>query len=171
MEQASADSLARLLATASGVAPDYRHIAKQVVPGVPLVLPAAVLKWYELHPAAQAVPAEIAALARAPIASAALPAGGFGFVMLHRCGNDFYFLIVCTWRNENELWETVWYKDGDKMSAFAPFPRPAPHLPTFCVWELVPVWHEQQAWTRFLLSERNDTAAQRWLCDRYSGVA
>ena len=42
-------------------------------------------------------------------------------VVLHRCGSDFYFLIVCTWRNENELWQTVWYKDGDRMDAFAPF--------------------------------------------------
>jgi len=24
------------------------------------------------------------------------------------------------------------------------------HKPTLCVWELVPVWHEQQAWVRFL---------------------
>ena len=34
--------------------------------------------------------------------------------ILHRCGEDFYFLLVCTWRNENELWETVWAKNGDE---------------------------------------------------------
>ena len=40
--------------------------------------------------------------------------GELGFVVLHRCGESFYFLLVCTWRNENELWETVWAKDGDE---------------------------------------------------------
>ena len=113
----------------------------------------------------------LAALAHEPIVAAALSASGFGFVILHRCGNDFYFLIVCTWRNENELWETVWYKDGDKMQKFAPFPRRATHLPTYCVWELVPVWHVQQAWTRFLRSNRDEAAAQRWLADEYRGSA
>ena len=48
---------------------------------------------------------------RAPARSATL--GELGFVVLHRCGESFYFLLVCTWRNENELWETVWAKDGD----------------------------------------------------------
>ena len=34
------------------------------------------------------------------------------------------------------------------------FHRDAEHKPTLCVWELVPVQHEQQAWTRFLASAR-----------------
>ena len=76
-------------------------------------------------------------------------AKGCGFVILHRCGNDFYFLIVNTWRNNNELWETVYYKNGDAMDDFALFPREAKHKPTYCVWELVPLWHEKQAWERF----------------------
>jgi hypothetical protein len=78
-------------------------------------------------------------------------------VVLHRCGNDFYFLIVCTWRNSNELWQTVFYKDGDGMVDFAPFPREGAHKPTLCVWELVPVIHEQQTWVRFLGSTRGLT--------------
>ena len=45
--------------------------------------------------------------------------GELGFVVLHRCGEDFYFLLVCTWRNENELWETVWAKDGGTTSSSA----------------------------------------------------
>ena len=39
--------------------------------------------------------------------------GELGFVILHRCGEDFYFLLISTWRNENELWETVWAKAGE----------------------------------------------------------
>src|SRR3546814_4391337 len=42
------------------------------------------------------------------------------FVILHRCGADFYFLLVSVWRGSNELWEAVWYQHGD-MPAFAPF--------------------------------------------------
>src|SRR3546814_10619703 len=41
-------------------------------------------------------------------------------LILHRCGADFYFLLVSVWRGSNELWEAVWYQHGD-MPAFAPF--------------------------------------------------
>ena len=32
------------------------------------------------------------------------------------------------------------------------------HRPTFCVWELGAVWHEQQAWSRYLRSSRDESA-------------
>ena len=71
-------------------------------------------------------------------------AGDLGFVILHRCGEDFYFLLVCTWRNENELWETVWAKDGDADVFFRPWAIDGAHRPTFCVWELGAVVHERR---------------------------
>src|SRR5436305_657635 len=92
-------------------------------------------------------------------------------VVLHRCGNDFYFLIVCTWRNSNEIWQNVLYKDGDAMADFELFPRDGAHKPTLCVWELVPVWHEQQAWERFLTSSRDESAGEAWLRDLFAGPA
>ena len=73
-------------------------------------------------------------------------------MILHRCGESFYFLLVSTWRNDNELWETVWAKDGDDELGFQPWPIEGTHRPTFCVWELGAVWHEQQAWSRYLRS-------------------
>src|SRR5438128_599716 len=82
-------------------------------------------------------------LARTRLRAAPLAATGLGFVILHRCGESFYFLIVCTWRNSNELWQTVFYKDGEAMKEFALYPRDGEHKPTLCVWELVPVGHEQ----------------------------
>ena len=100
-----------------------------------------------------------------------LEARGLGFVVLHRCGNDFYFLIVCTWRGSNEVWETVFYKDGDAMVDFALFARDKTHKPAFCVWELAPVWYEQHAWVRFLKSARDEAAAQVWLNELYTGPA
>ena len=44
------------------------------------------------------------------------------------------------------------------------------HRPTFCVWELGVVWHEQRAWSRFLRSERNGEDEQAYLEDSYHGV-
>ena len=65
----------------------------------------------------------------------------------------------------------MFYKDGDAMTEFALFPRDDSHKPTFCVWELAPVWHEKQAWERFLDSARDEVAAETWLEDRYTGPA
>jgi len=66
-------------------------------------------------------------------------------VVLHRCEQDFHFPIACTWRNSNELWETVLNKDSQAMQFFREFPREVMHKPVFCVWELIPVWHERLA--------------------------
>ena len=63
-------------------------------------------------------------------------AGELGFVILHRCGESFYFLLVSTLaQRERAL--------GDRLGqgrraepAFGPWPVDGPHQPTFCVWEL-----------------------------------
>jgi hypothetical protein len=93
-----------------------------------------------------------------------------GFVVLHRCGDDFYFLLVCTWRNENELWETVYAKHGPNSPNFQIFPFDGLHRGTFCVWELGAVWHEQQAWGRYLISNKDENAKQTYLRDSYDGL-
>jgi hypothetical protein len=165
------EGLTDILRAESGVGADYRHGPKHVAPGETLQRSQAVLKWYVLYPQDRPVPDEIARLARSYLTRNELEAKGFGFVILHRCGNDFYFLIVNTWRNNNELWETVFYKDGEAMADFAPWLRENAHKPTFCVWELVPVWHEKESWERFLRSSRDEAAVQSWLSDRYAGAA
>lgn len=164
-------NLEPILNADSGVAREYRHIAKRVTPGETLEISGTVLKWYAVSPEDCPIPDEIARLARAYLSKTMLEARGFGFVVLHRCGNDFYFLLVSTWRGNNEIWESVFYKDGERMAHFAPFPREGTHKPTFCVWELAAVWHEQQAWVRFLQSSRDTRAAATWLDDRYAGPA
>jgi hypothetical protein len=164
-------NLTEILATDFGVSTEYRHAPKHVTVGETLTLPQAILKWYAVHPREQPIAEKVTRLARAYLTNEPPEARGLGFVVLHRCGNDFYFLIVCTWRNSNELWQTVFYKDGDSMADFAPFPREGAHKPTLCVWELVPVIHEQQTWVRFLGSTRDENAAQAWLVDRYTGPA
>jgi hypothetical protein len=153
----------------SGVASGYRHVSKWVSPGEPLEPKGAFLKWYGLHPVDSPIPDDLSRLARARLLASPLDARGLGFVILHRCGSNFYFLIVCTWRESNELWQTVFYKNGASMNEFEVFPRGDTHIPTLCVWELGPVWHEQGAWERYLLSARDDAAAKDWMADTTSG--
>ena len=163
--------LADILRDDSGIDAGYRHGPKEVAPGETLRKSSVVLKWYAVHPEDRPVPNEIAQLARSFLSRNEMEAKGFGFVILHRCGNDFYFLIVSTWRNNNELWETVFYKNGEAMADFAVWPRDMTHKPTYCVWELVPLWHEQKAWERFLRSARDEAAARSWMDDLYAGAA
>ncbi len=163
--------LSKILKSNSGVAAEYRHAPKRAKPGDPLELKNATLKWYAVFADASPVPDEITQLARSYLNKIPLEVAGMGFVILHRCGKDFYFLIVSTWRNNNELWESVFYKDGDAMAHFAPFPRESFHKPTFCVWEMTPLFHEEKTWEQFLNSSRDEAAALAWLNDRYAGEA
>jgi hypothetical protein len=153
----------------------YRHVAKLAVPGEPVRIGAAILKWYEIAPAGEPVPEAIRAIARGALegASAAweLELGDeLGFVILHRCGRDFYFLLICTWRNQNEVWETVWAKDGDADAAFRPWRSAGPHRPAFCVWELGVVCHESRAWSRYLRSGRAGDDRRAYLEDGFDGT-
>jgi hypothetical protein len=165
------EQIRSILDSGAGLDDGYRHITKEVRSGRTLMTEGALFKWYEVHAPDREVPESISALARTFLERTSLEARGFGFVILHRCGEGFYFLIVSTWKNSNEVWETVFYKDGDAMSDFALFPRDSQHKPVFCVWELVPVCHEQQSWVRFLTSARDEGAAERWSNDVYSGKA
>ena len=95
---------------------------------------------------------------------------GLGFVILHRCEDDFYFLLVSSWRNDNELWETVWAKCGDADVFFHPWPSGGTHRPTYCVWELGAVGHERDAWSEYLCSARDESARRTYLRSCYAGV-
>jgi len=154
---------------------EYKHVPKQIQPEPSLTLGSTVLKWYDIAPADAPVPLAIRALARRNLRDASKSgalgiSGDLGFVILHRCGEGFYFLLVSTWRKDNELWETVWAKDGDGEVRFRPWPIEGTHRPTFCVWELGAVCHEQQAWSEYLRSSRDEGAGQEYLRDSYEGV-
>ena len=151
----------------------YLHLTKAITPAKPITLGECALKWYDIAPADEHVPSDIQVLARGNLRAAADSGvldldDDLGFVILHRCGESFYFLLVSTWRNDNELWETVWAKDGD-AAGFHPWPLEGTHRPTFCVWELGAVWHEQQAWSRFLRSERGPAERDAYLHDTFEG--
>jgi hypothetical protein len=90
-----------------GVGQKYEHGPKQVTPGESIETDGAVLKWYKLAPEDRQVPDEIDRLARSFLARTQLEAKGLGFVILHRCGEDFYFLIVNTWREQRSLGDSL----------------------------------------------------------------
>ena len=161
--------------TQAEVGHDYEHVTKAVTPGQILDLDPTRLKWYEIARRQAPVPAHIRELALRGLRSTG--ADGLelreelGFVILHRCGDDFYFLIVSTWRNDNELWQTVWAKNGDDDPAFRSWHTDGGHRPTFCVWELAAVCHERLAWSAYLRSERDDAARAAYLADVCDGDA
>ncbi|MGH3128271.1 MAG: hypothetical protein ACRDPX_10150, partial [Gaiellaceae bacterium] len=81
------------------VTPEYRHVEKVVTPEPSLALEGTILKWYDIAPDDAPVPLAIRALARRNLRDAAHDRtlgdlGDLGFVILHRCGEDFYFLLL-----------------------------------------------------------------------------
>jgi hypothetical protein len=158
-----------------GVGASYRHVSKTAQFGQSAALGNTLLKWYEIAPDGEPVPPSVSDLARLGLADAArlgeLRLGGeLGFVILHSCGAGFYFLLVSTWQKDNELWETVWAKNGSDEAGFRPWPLDGTHRPTFCVWELGVVAHERLAWARFLSSARDRDSRLEYMRDTYEGV-
>jgi hypothetical protein len=164
---------------AAHVSSAYAHYPKQAVPRGLIETGAAGWKLYDLEKPGEPVSETIAGSARALLernldGEAGLD-GDIGFAILHRCGADFYFLLLSAWRGSNEAWEAVWYRDGG-MPGFAPFSPAYPaeagtFRPTFCVWELAVVAHEALAWARFLASPRGADDLARWREDWFSGAA
>ena len=88
------------------VAAGYTHVPKVARPGTLLSVGDAILKWYEVAPAGAPVPHAVREIAYESLCREWELADDLGFAVLHRCGRAFYFLLVSTWRNDNELWET-----------------------------------------------------------------
>lgn len=152
----------------------YSYYEKLVTPGEGLSLPDAYLKWYDIRrpdvEIAQAQAAESRAFVEAEVTTGRLKIEGeLGFVLLHHVGSAL-LLMVMTWRNTNEVWESVYVKDLTRAEGYAPQLFETSHRGTFCVWELGPVWHERNAWVRFLGSRRDEEAKQGYVRDHFSGL-
>ncbi len=153
---------------------DYSHIHKLITPSDGLALPSAYLKWYEVRRPEVEIPdglrEDAREFLRAEVAAGTLNIDGeLGFVIHHLCGESFYFLIVCTWRNQNEMWETLYGQDMATGGGYRLVPQGS-HLEVICVWELGAVLHEQQAWSRYLRSARDEQAKRDYLEDRFTGT-
>ena len=154
------------------VSPTYQHAPKWVQPAPALHTAQAYLKWYVIYP--QALPIDTAQLTEAQTFLAdEINAGRLalhhevGFVVLHRCARVL-IIYACTWRNDNEVWETLFHKDLTTNGSYQRLKR-EDTSPTFCVWVLPAVLHEQQAWTRYLQSTRDHAAQAAYLADQLIG--
>jgi hypothetical protein len=138
------------------------------------VLPDAYLKWYQLcredriidpaHDAeARAFLAEDVAAGRLPIS------GDLGFVIHHLSGEHIHLLLVCTWRDNNEMWETTYLKDAGHDGPFSLMPQTT-HRGVMCVWEFRAVAHEHQAWMRYLCSKRDAAAKRAYAESQFTGT-
>lgn len=157
------------------VATGYQHRPKLITAMDDLPLPTAYLKWYDIHYLDASIPAEVRREARdfigAEVAAGRLPIDGdLGFVMFHKSGSSVYIIMICTWRNSNEMWKTAYFKDVRDGGAYL-LEEQATHRGALCVWECGAVAHEHRAWGRYLYSARDDAAKLAYLRDRFSGTA
>lgn len=162
------------LATFGDVVPEgYDYYKKVITPGDDLILPNAYLKWYDLYPKDTPITAEQSAETRAFIAAEAEAGrlvlnGDLGFVILHRAGTVL-LLLFNVWRNTNEIWEAVYVQEAETNGTYQPITFETSPKATYCVWELGAVWHERNAWVRFLSSKRDDTSKLAYIKDRFVG--
>jgi hypothetical protein len=162
------------LASLGNVVPEgYDYYEKLVTPGEDLILPNAYLKWYDIYPPGEKITQgqveESRAFLEAEVASGRLKLyDELGFVLLHRAGAAL-LLMVTTWRNTNEMWESAYAKETAQSAGYRAQVFDSNHRATYCVWELGPVWHERHAWVRFLSSPRDEKAKLAYLNDRFSG--
>jgi hypothetical protein len=163
-----------LAALGNVVDDDYRHVIKRITPRPAFVAPDVCLKWYDLCREDQAIDAVVDAEARRfvgdEIAAGRLPVGGeLGFVINHLSGEYVYLLLAFTWRNNNEMWESTYYKDVREGGPFRQAPHDT-HRGVICVWEFGAVAHEHLAWTTYLRSERDEAAKRVYLESQVSGT-
>lgn len=151
----------------------YRYYQKLVTPRADLNLPTAYLKWYDIYPADAEITPEQLAESRNFLAAEVQKLNlqdELGFVLLHRAG-AVLLLLLTTWRNTNEMWESVYVKEVGSGVEYRPLLFENSHRGTYCVWELAPIWHERHAWVRFLSSQRDAGAKLAYINDRFSGRA
>lgn len=156
------------ISEATPVDPTYRHYEKATQSHGVVHPNNSRLKWYDIARSDQPIGSSIRNLAQTFLSnqpgSSGVPCENeLGFVLLHRCGEGFYFLMLCTWRENNELWKTVYYLEAQTMADFALFPQEKQHKGTFCVWEMSVVAHETQAWSAYLMSNREQEDVDTYL--------
>lgn len=164
--------MTQAIARLAEISADYEHVEKSIVPADDLSLPGVHLKWYDIFLAGRDTPAEIRDQARAFLADE-VEAGRLefrdelGYAMLHLDGEG-YFLIVIVWRNNNEMWQTLY---GRGENGFHPYPAKEGALkPTQNIFELDCTSHERRGWSRYLTSDRSEAAKQAYIDDKCTGI-
>ena len=162
------------LASLGNVVPEgYEYREKEITPREGLSLPGAYLKWYDIYLPGLEITQEQFAESREFLVAEAEAGrlkleGELGFVILHSAG-PVLLLMVMTWRNTNEIWESTYVKEAGAEGNYRPNTFESGPWGTYCVWELGAVWHERNAWVRFIQSKRDEEAKREYLNDRFSG--
>jgi hypothetical protein len=151
---------------------NYQHVTKRITPRPAHVTPDVCLKWYDLCREDQTIDEAVDAEARQfltdEIAAGRLPiSGDLGFVINHLSGENTFLLLVFTWRSNNEMWESTYYKDVRDDEPFQQTPQET-HRGVICVWEFGAVAHEHVAWTEYLRSNRDEAAKRAYLASQVS---
>jgi len=146
----------------------YHHQDRLLTAREPLILPGAFFKWYELRQADDSIPEDLSRDGRAflgdEVSSDRIAVDhGVGLVVLHYSRATAY-LIVGTWNDNQEFQETLYQRVPGSDGQFQPC-APGTLAPVPCVWELAPVWHERQAWTRYLFPNRDSQMKHTFLSD------
>jgi hypothetical protein len=152
------------------VADNYVHVRKQMRAARPLIAQGVFLKWYLVNPPDRPF-AETEVQAAQSFLLSEIESGRLrlrnevGFTVQHRCANvDIFY--VCSWRDNNELWETIYTLPAGGTFRLAQRDNTTG---TYCVWVIPAVMHEQQAWLTYLRSSRDGAARRRYCEDQASG--
>jgi hypothetical protein len=156
----------------SQVSSTYKHQNKSVRPGPALITPEVYLKWSLIEPESLPItPSQVEeaqAFVLEELISGRLKLNNeVGFVVQHRCAKVL-ILYVCTWRGDNEVWETL-YNAAVMPDGHYKVLQRENTSPTFCVWVLPAVLHEQRAWVQYLESSRDHVAQAAYLSDQLTG--
>jgi hypothetical protein len=156
----------------SQVSSSYQHQHKSARPGPALETSDVYLKWSLIEP--ESLPITSAQVNEAQtflleeLNSGRLKLSNeVGFVVQHRCAKVL-ILYVCTWRGDNEVWETLYHTVLQPQARYKVTQRENAS-PTFCVWVLPAVLHEQRAWVKYLESARDLVAQEAYLHDQFTG--
>jgi len=150
----------------------YRHPEKSIVPADDLSLPNAHLKWYDVYLPDRVIPDSIRDEAREFLRAEAGAGriefrGELGYALLHLDGEGF-FLLVCVWRNINEMWQVLYGRDDDGFHLYKA--KEGALKPTQNIFELDATAHERRAWSRYLTSARDAEAEHAYIEDRCTGI-
>jgi hypothetical protein len=172
-DKISAEIIQNLNDLGNVVPENYSYSKKNIAPGLLLSVPGACFKWYNLFPPGTEITQEHVEESREFIKSEAIAGrlkieSELGFVILHMAG-DYLLLLLTTWRNINEMWQSIYLKKADLPENYTPLIFNNNHKGTYCVWELGVVWHERNAWVDFINSKRDHGAKLTYLNDVFSG--
>jgi hypothetical protein len=118
---------------------DLRHVQGWTLKRYAIRLdPATTTEWDDFAPALELAERTLPP----PDREAGRP--GFAFVIAH-AGRGADYLVLGWWNHENELPLAIWVRKDDQ-----PW-RAAERGESVCVWDLEVIWHERQAWVRWML--------------------